>query len=174
VSVDENQISMMQSSAVVSRVFLAARFLSVTGPLAVGLMMMVISSGCAKQGREPAFPGAGLTVHDDKGMVAMCGFYAGSPRFAGTGSGAGSGGDATVKGEGLNLELTPLGMTLAQAGHKLQVSWKADYGREKDIYDFTITVDGATSQRKVEYVGQTLTLMETPFRVVVGELKAVK
>jgi hypothetical protein len=104
---------------------------------------------CSK--KAPAYPDAGLVI-DNGG--ATCGFYS----------------RHEVDGN-LTVTLTTSEMEYSEKGHKLSIKWISEHGRARDKYDFTITVDGATSRKSVIYVGEPITLMDTPFKVTIESVK---
>ena len=108
-----------------------------------------VCASCSK--RVPAYPDAGLVVQN---RGATCGFYSGQK----------------IDGD-LASTATTNKMEFTANGHKLLIEWTSEHRRTKDEYEFTITIDGATSHKTVTYVGDPVTLLDTPILASVEDVK---
>lgn len=113
------------------------------------VFVLNLCSSCSE--RVPAHPDAGLVIGNGD---AKCAFYS---AFKTDGSPA----DAIKTNK----------MVYSQKEHNLSIEWTSQYGRTKDEYDFTITVDGIISHKEVIYVGKAISLMSEPIAVSVESVR---
>ncbi len=104
---------------------------------------LIVCTSCSK--RTPAYPDVGLVIQNGS---ATCGFYS----------------RHEVDGD-LAVTITTSKMEYSEKGHELLIEWTSEHGRTKDEYEFTITIDGAISHKNVTYVGEPITLLDTPILV---------
>jgi hypothetical protein len=107
--------------------------------------LLAALASCSKKEPKPAHPLAGLSISSGGSLHSTCGFYMES-----------AGG----------ISLRPKEMSTGADGHQFNVVWSVDPGEKSDVYHLKLTMDGAISERKVEFSGKPVVLFEQPFRVV--------
>ena len=117
--------------------------------LAAIIFAAALCASCSK--KTPAYPSAGLVVENGS---ATCGFYS-----------------RQDLGDGLVVTMTTNQMDYTEGGHKLLIEWTSELGRSEDTYEFSIVVDGVRSRKSIKYTGTPITLISTPLKVSIEDVK---
>lgn len=110
-------------------------------------------AGCSE--KRPVHPNVGLRVYSNGHEEVKCGLFMT---------------EQAEQSPGVEVKLTPKSMRFASGGHEVSVQWEPDLGGAEDHYDLIITSDQVTTRRRVAYRGQSIVLVEQPFRVVMEDV----
>lgn len=102
-------------------------------------LIATLATACSQK-PKPIHTSVGLVVSSSHGTMTTCGFY--SPAC------------------------TVSSITNTAEGHEVKLAWTLQPKSGRDVYRMSITADGVTQMKDVEFTGAPVLVIDKPFKVV--------